>query len=75
MFSAYIRAALSIGAAVLVGGLLEFIVPFMLPYQGAEGDLLYDVFAATADHGLLVMVIAVAVGLLARATVESGGVS
>ena len=71
MFGAYIRAAMLLGAAVLVGAILQFIVPFLLPYQGAEDGLLYQSFQGIADNAIFIMLIAVGAGLLARAVVES----
>jgi len=76
MFGAYIRAGITAAAALLCGALLQFIVPFLLPYQGPEDGLLYQSFAAVAENGVFIMLIAVAAGLLARSVVESraGGV-
>ena len=70
MFAAYIRAALTLGVAVIVGIILELIVPFLLPFQGPQDSLLYQSFATVADNALLIMVIAVGFGLIVRAVVE-----
>lgn len=71
MWGAYIRAALYIAGGVLTGAILQFIVPYMLPYQGPEGSLLYRSFNAVAENAIFIMLIAVGAGLLARAVVES----
>jgi hypothetical protein len=72
MFGAYLRAALTVGVAVLSGAILNFIVPFLLPYQGPEDGMLYQAFAAVANNGLFLMLVAVAAGVLAAAVKESG---
>lgn len=76
MYGAFLRAPLYAGGAVLIGGLLEFIIPFILPLLGPEDAMLYRSFDAIAEYGLLVMLAAVAAGVLARAVVErnAGGV-
>ena len=71
MFGAYVRGGLTIGVAVLAAALLEYMIPFLLPYQGAEDSLLYQSFDFLASNALFIMLIAVAAGVLARAVVES----
>ena len=71
MFAAYIRAAITLGIAVVVGVLLQMLVPPFLAFQGPEDGLLYQSFEAVAEYGILLMVTAIGVGLLARAVVES----
>jgi len=71
MFGAYIRAGITIGIAVLSAAVLNFIVPFLLPYQGPEDGMLYQSFSAIADNALFLMLIAVAAGVLAAALTES----
>lgn len=71
MFGAYIRGAITVGVSVLSAAILNFIVPFLLPYQGPEDGMLYQSFAAIADNALFVMLIAVAAGVLAAALTES----
>ncbi|MFP4218496.1 MAG: hypothetical protein ACLFR6_06625 [Salinarchaeum sp.] len=71
MFGAYIRAGITIAAAVLVSAILKFIVPFLLPYQGPEDGILYQSFDALAENSLFIMLIAVAAGVLAAAVAES----
>ena len=71
MFAAYIRAAITLGIAVVVGVILQMVIPFFLPFQGPEDGLLFQSFSTVADHGILMMVTAIGVGLLARAVVES----
>ena len=72
MFGAYLRAALTIGVAVLSAAILQFIVPFFLPYQGAESSMLYNAFSTISDNALLLMLAGIAAGVLARSVVESG---
>ena len=76
MYGVLLRAPLYAGAAVLIGGVLEFIMPFILPFLGPQDAMLYRSFDAIAEYGLLIMLAAVAAGVLARAVVESnvGGV-
>jgi len=71
MFGRYFRGAITVGVAVLSAAILNFIVPFLLPYQGPEDGFLYQSFAAVADNALFVMLIAVAAGVLAAAVKES----
>ena len=71
MFGAYARAALTIPVAVLMGGLLEFVIPFFLPLLGSEDSLLYSSFDFLAGYGVFIMLVAVGAGVLARAYVES----
>jgi len=78
MFGAYIRAALTIGVAVLSAAVLQFIVPYLLPYVAATGveesnqTMLYNFFSTLSENALLVMLAAIAAGVLTRAVVESG---
>jgi len=71
MFGAYARAALAIPLAVLVDGILDFIGPAFLPLLGSEGAPLYEGFSALIENSLLIMLVAIAAGVLARAVVES----
>jgi len=71
MFGAYIRAALQIGGAVLAGAILQFIVPFFLPFLGPQDSLLHRSFAGVAENGLFIMLVAIGAALIARAVVES----
>jgi len=41
MFGAYARAALAVPIAVLVGGIVEYALPFFLPLLGSESTMLY----------------------------------
>ena len=74
MFGAYLRGALTIGVAVLSAAVLQFVVPFLLPYQGPEDSMLYSAFSGLAENALLIMLAAIAAGVLARSIVESRGV-
>jgi len=71
MFGAYLRGAITVGVAVLSAAILNFIVPFLLPYQGPQDGMLYQSFSAIADNSLFVMLVAVAAGVLAAALKES----
>jgi len=72
MFGAYVRAALTIGVAVLSAAVLQFAIPFLLPYQGPPDSMLYNAFATVGENALLIMLAAIAAGVLARSVVESG---
>lgn len=71
MFGAYIRATITVGVAVLTAAILNFIVPFFLRFQGPTDSLLYRSFAGIAENSLLIMLVAIGAGLLARAVAES----
>jgi hypothetical protein len=78
MFGAYLRAALTIGVAVISAAVFQFIVPYLLPYVAAQGvedsnqTMLFNLFSALSDNALLIMLAAIAAGVLTRAVVESG---
>lgn len=72
MFGAYIRAAITIGIAVVSAAILQFVIPFLLPYQGPEDELLYQSFAALADNALFIMLLGIAAAVIAAAIAESG---
>lgn len=71
MFGAYARAGLTIPVAVLFAAILQWIGPMFLPMLGAETTPLYRGFAALVDNALLIMLVAIAAAVLARAVVES----
>lgn len=71
MFGKFVRATLTIGACVLLAAIMRFIVPYLLPYQGASDSLLYRSFTGITDNVLLIMLLAIGAGILARAIVES----
>jgi hypothetical protein len=71
MFGAYARAALAVPIAVLLGGILEYALPFFLPLMGSEQTMLYRSFDFLTEYGIFVMLLAVGAGVLARAYVES----
>jgi hypothetical protein len=71
MFGAYARAALSVPIAVLLGGILEYALPFFLPLMGSENTMLYRSFDFLTEYGIFLMLLAVGAGVLARAYVES----
>jgi hypothetical protein len=72
MFGAYVQAALTIGVAVLSAAVLQFAIPFLLPYQGPQDSMLFNAFSAISEYALLIMLAAIAAGVLARSVVESG---
>jgi len=83
MFGAYARAAVTIGVAVLSAAILRFVMPYLLPLVAETGveqtdqTMLYRALAAVTGNALLIMLAAIAAGVLARAVVESnlrGGV-
>ena len=73
MFGAFVRGGIGLGVAVVVGEILAFIIPFLLPYQGPEDSLFYRSLDALAEWGTFLLIAAVLAALLARAVVEGGG--
>ena len=73
MFGAYVRAALTIGVAVLSAAVLQFAIPFLLPYQGPPDSMLYNAFATVGDNALLIMLGTLAIVLLGPELVGGGG--
>jgi len=71
MFGAYVRGGLTVVVAVFSAALVEYIVPFFLPFLGPQESLLYRSFDWLGTNALLIMLVAVAAGVLARATVEA----
>ena len=71
MFGRYVRGALTIVVAVFSAALLEYLTPFFLPLVGPEESLLYRSFDWLGGNALLIMLVAVAAGVLARAAAES----
>jgi hypothetical protein len=71
MFGAYARAALAVPIAVLVGGIVEYALPFFLPLLGSESTMLYRTFDFLTEYAIFLLLVAVAAGVLARAYVES----
>jgi len=71
MFGAYIRAILTVGIAVLMSAILQFIAPMFLQFQGAKDSILYAGFEGIINNALFIMLIAIGAGLLARAVTES----
>jgi hypothetical protein len=71
MFGAYVRGGLTVVISVFAAALLEYLTPFFLPFLGPEESLLYRSFDWLGTNALLIMLVAVAAGVLARATVEA----
>lgn len=71
MFGAFLRAALSAAIAVVIAAILGFVAPYLLPYMGPQDELLYQSFKSISDNSLIVMILAICLGLLARAVVEA----
>lgn len=72
MFGAYVRAAATLAFAVLAAAVLKFLVSPFLEYLGPESSLLYRSFNGLAENALIIMLIAVGAGVIARAVRESG---
>ena len=72
MFSAYLRAALNAGVAVLLAAILTFILGFFMPYMGPEDGLFYQTFSALNEWVLFLMLLAIAFAVIARSVTESG---
>ena len=71
MFGAYARAGLAIPIAVLLGGILEYALPFFMPLMGSDQTMLYRAFDFLTEYGVFIMLLAIGAGVLARAYVES----
>ena len=71
MFGRYVRGGLTIVVAVFSAALLEYLTPFFLPFVGPEEGLLYRSFDWLGTNALLIMLVAVAAGVLAGAAAES----
>ena len=71
MFGAYGRAAMTVPVAAVVAGVLEFVFPFFLPYLGPEDGLLYRSFDWLSANALMLLLAAIAAGVLAAAYIES----
>ena len=77
MFADYLRAAVAVAGAVLIGWVVNFVVPFFLPFLGAEDELLYQSFAAIAENATFIMLLAVGFAVLHRSLIQgrrTGGV-
>jgi len=76
MFSAYLRAGINLGFAVLLASILGFVLQFFMPMMGPEDGLLYSTFDALDTWMLFLMISAVLAAVLTRAVVERnvGGV-
>jgi len=72
VFSAYLRAALNAGVAVLLAAILTFILGFFMPYMGPEDGLFHQTFSALNEWVLFLMLLAIAFGVIARSVTESG---
>ncbi len=72
MFGVYIRGAITVGIALVCAAILQFVIPFLLPYQGPEDELLYQSFATLADNALFIMLLGVAAAVFAGAVAQSG---
>ena len=72
MFSAYLRAAINGGIAVLLAAILTFILGFFMPYLGPEDGLMYATFDALGEWVLFLMLLSIGFTLIARSVVEGG---
>lgn len=71
MYGAFARGGLEVVIAVFAGALLEYLTPFFLPFVGPESSLIYRSFDWLGSNAVLIMLVAVAAGVLARAAAES----
>lgn len=72
MFGSYLRAALTVPIAIVAAGIIQFATPFFLPYMGPQESLLYRSFDFLGGNALLIMLLAIGAGVMARAYLESG---
>jgi hypothetical protein len=72
MFGAYLRAALTIAFAVLASAVLQFLIDPLLGFLGPQNSLLYRSFSGLAENALIIMLLAIGAGVIARAVAESG---
>ena len=77
MFGRYARAGLFALAAVLIAGIISWVIPklldVMLAGGASESDMLIQSFQAIEQNSLFLMLAAILVGLIAGAVTESGG--
>lgn len=77
MFGRYARAALFALVAVLIAGIITWVMPefldIMLAGAATEDDMLIRSFRAIEENSLFIMLGAILLGLLAGAVTESGG--
>jgi len=71
MYGAYIRGGITAGAVALVGAVLNFILPYLLPLMGPQDEILYQTFSSVGNNVVLIGLIAVGAGIMAAATAES----
>lgn len=71
MFGAYARAAVAVPVAILIGGIVEYAIPFFLPLMGSESGMLYSSFDFLSQNSIFLFLVAIGAGVLARAYVES----
>jgi hypothetical protein len=71
MFGAYVQAAGACAFSVLIAALLQSFLAFFLEFL-EQGTLLFRSFSAIAENSLLIMLLAVAAGVMAAAVVQSG---
>ena len=70
MYGAYLRAVIALPGVVLVAKLIEWIVPFFLPYL-PPNSVLYRTFSGLVDNAMLIGLFAVAAGVIAAAAIQS----
>jgi hypothetical protein len=71
MYGAYIRGGVTAAAVALIGAVLNFILPYLLPLLGPQDEILYQSFDALGSNVVLIGLIAVGAGIMAAATAES----
>lgn len=73
MLSPYLKSAARALIAVVAAAFLGYILDFIVPHFRAEDHILTRLFTLTADHFLLLSIVAVGVALGARALAEGSG--
>ncbi len=73
MLSVYLKSAARALIAVVAAAFLGYVLGFIVPHFRAEDHILTRLFTLTAEHFLLVSIVAVAVALGARAIAEGNG--
>ena len=71
MFSTYLRAAILAPIAVLMGGILSWIIQFLMPFLGPEDGMMYQTFAAIDAWVVFLFLIAIAFGVIVRSVVTA----
>lgn len=71
MYGAYIRGGITTAGVALLGAVLNFVLPYLLPLLGPQDEILYQSFESLGSNVVLLGLIAVGAGIMAAATAES----